>query len=431
MIQVQETVNDLDQIVLAQKQGQARGFFSVCSAHPAVLSCAVQQALNSGQSLLIEATCNQVNQYGGYTGMRPLDFKGYVQAFAEQAGLPLERIILGGDHLGPSPWQEQPAEQAMRQAEALVREFVQAGFKKIHLDASMALGDDTPGQPLPPEVCAARSARLARAAEDCGAELRYVIGTEVPVPGGAREHEEAVAVSRVQDVAQTLALSRQAFVQAGLEAAWEKVIAVVVQPGVEFGDDFILDYQPERAEALSRFIEGQTHLVYEAHSTDYQTGQALCRLVRDHFAILKVGPELTYAYREAVFSLAHIEEETIPYDQQSHLIGTLEAIMVQEPDSWRKYYHGLGRELNLARKYSLSDRIRYYWPHPEVQRAVERLLDNLRGKPAPFSLLSQYMPVQWTKIRQGQLQNEPRALVGDHILQVIEKYSSACRPGCV
>ena len=226
--------------------------------------------------------------------MTPKDFVAYVRGIAEEEMFPFENILLGGDHLGPNVWQDEPAESAMQKAEVLVRDYVQAGFTKIHLDCSMRLGDDPEGA-LEPGLVARRAARLAQAAESAGTEfnsaLRYVIGTEVPVPGGATAHEEGVSVTKVEDARQTIDVTREAFARAGLQSAWERVIAVVVQPGVEFGDDFVLPHQPEAARELSKFIESQA-LVYEAHSTDYQTREALTNLVRDHFAILKVGPGL-------------------------------------------------------------------------------------------------------------------------------------------
>ncbi len=97
-----------------------------------------------------------------------------------------ERLILGGDHLGPNPWRALPAAEAMQRAETMVAEYARAGFGKIHLDASMACGGDP--ERLSDEVVAERAARLCRAAESaCGAGVApvYVIGTEVPVPGGA------------------------------------------------------------------------------------------------------------------------------------------------------------------------------------------------------------------------------------------------------
>ena len=168
---------------------------------------------------------------------------------------------------------------------------------------------------------------------------RYIIGTEVPIPGGATAHEEGVSVTKAEDVRQTIQVTREAFLREGLESAWERVVGVVVQPGVEFGDDFVLPYQPSAAKELSKFIESQP-MVYEAHSTDYQTREALTNLVRDHFAILKVGPGLTFAFREAVFALAMIENELFPEDQRSNIIQVLDDVMVKHPEHWKKYYHG-------------------------------------------------------------------------------------------
>jgi D-tagatose-1,6-bisphosphate aldolase subunit GatZ/KbaZ len=282
----------------------------------------------------------------------------------------------------------------------LIRDYVQAGFTKIHLDCSMRLGDDLEGA-LRPDVVAGRAARLAKVAELSltpnpsparrgGRAPRYIIGTEVPIPGGATEHEEGGRVTRVQDTQQTIELTRDAFYREGLQSAWERVIAVVVQPGVEFGDDFVLPYQPDAARELSQFIESQS-LVYEAHSTDYQTREALTNLVRDHFAILKVGPGLTFAFREAVFALAMIENELIVSDQRSNIVQVLEDVMVKHPEHWQKYYRGGEAEQAFKRKYSLSDRARYYWVQPDVQVAFMRLRKNLGEKPLPYSLLSQFV----------------------------------------
>jgi D-tagatose-1,6-bisphosphate aldolase subunit GatZ/KbaZ len=421
----------VDEILLAQKRGEARGIPSICSAHPWVL----KTALCGERPVLIESTCNQVNQFGGYTGMTPADFAAFVRGLAAKNNFPPERIILGGDHLGPSPWQDKPAERAMPRAVGMVQAYVQAGFTKLHLDASMRLGDDDPSRPLDLELAARRTALLARAAEDAaktvGADLvsarlpRYVIGTEVPIPGGATEHEDGVSVTKVEDARRTLEVTHAAFVEAGLESAWERVVAMVVQPGVEFGDNFILDYDPDAARDLMRFSE-TTPLIYEAHSTDYQTRANLRNLVRDHFAILKVGPALTFAFREAVFALAMIEEELIAEEQHSHLIETLEATMLRDPRHWQKHYRGTEQEQAFARKFSLSDRARYYWPDPSVQAALKKLFLNLENATIPISLLSQYAPRVFELVRTGELPNHATSIVDHSIRTVLDDYNAAC-----
>jgi len=414
----------LNELVQAQKRGEAKGITSVCSAHPWVLKAAMQK--KSGK-LLIEATCNQVNQFGGYTGMTPVDFIRYVRGIAEENKFPFENIILGGDHLGPNVWQNEPAESAMQKSTVMMQDFVRAGFVKIHLDCSMRLGDDPKGA-LDMEVSARRAAQLAKVAEasvGAGQLPSYVIGTEVPVPGGAHEHEEGVSVTKIEDARQTIEVTREAFYREGLQSAWERVIAVVVQPGVEFGDDFVLEYQPEKAKELSRFIESES-IVYEAHSTDYQTRAALKKLVEDHFAILKVGPGLTFAFREAVFALSMMEDELFSKDVRSNFIQSLDDVMVQRPEYWGKYYRGSEQEQAFKRKYSLSDRLRYYWTDAQVQVSLEKLLENLNKKPIPFSLLSQFAPVQYNRIRRNEIAWTVEAVVLDYIQMVLQDYETAC-----
>ncbi len=426
------SIEFLDDLVKAQKRGELRGIPSICSAHLIVLQSAMRRAGKYRALLLIESTCNQVNQFGGYTGMTPMDFVSFVQQLALNSGLPANQLILGGDHLGPSVWQGEPEHIAMNKSEQLVREYVQAGFRKIHLDASMRLADDDFNLPLDIEISARRAARLAKVCEESHAKMagtsapRYVIGSEVPVPGGAREHEEPVSVTTVEAVRQTIQVTHAAFVAEGLEAAWERVIACVVQPGVEFGDDFVLDYQPEKAAALSKFIESESHIVFEAHSTDYQTRDNLRNLVHDHFSILKVGPGLTFAFREAAFALAMIELELVDQDERSNLITLMDEIMKLDPRYWQKYYSGSLEAQAFKRKYSLSDRIRYYWATHQAEDALKRMMVNLSRSPIPLSLLSQWLPVQHRKIRSGELENSPKEIIRDKIDEILGNYQQAC-----
>lgn len=402
----------LDEIVAAQKRGEVKGITSVCSAHPFV----IKQTLKVFEYPLIEATCNQVNQFGGYTGMTPKDFVMFVMGVADEVNFPFENVLLGGDHLGPNVWQSEPAESGMQKSEVMIRDYVEAGFTKIHLDCSMKLADDPQGT-LDIEVIARRAARLARVAEKTGGKnLRYIIGTEVPIPGGATEHEEGVSVTNVEDAKQTIEVTREAFLREGLESAWERVVGVVVQPGVEFGDDFVLPYQPEKAKALSQFIE--THpMIFEAHSTDYQTREALSNLVRDHFAILKVGPGLTFSFREAVFALAMMEDELIQMDQRSDIIQVLDDVMVKQPKHWKKYYSGTESEQAFKRKFSLSDRVRYYWVQPDVQRAFDRLMNNLGTEILPHDLLRQFV---------GETDLNAIQVIQKIVSRFLEDYRMAC-----
>lgn len=412
----------LTEMVRQHKAGKTNGIYAVCSAHPLVLEAAIRYASANQTPLLIEATSNQVDQFGGYTGMTPADFRGFVCQLADSLNFPQDALILGGDHLGPNRWQNLPAAQAMANADDLIKSYVAAGFKKIHLDCSMSCQDDP--IPLTDDIVAERAARLAKVAEETcrehfgEADLVYVIGTEVPVPGGAHETLSELAVTTPDAARATLEAHRHAFEKQGLNAIWPRIIALVVQPGVEFDHTNVIDYQPAKATALSQMVENYETLIFEAHSTDYQTPQSLRQLVIDHFAILKVGPALTFALREALFSLAAIEEELVPAKACSGLRQVLENVMLDRPEYWQSHYHGDGNARRLARGYSYSDRVRYYWPDSQIDDAFAHLVRNLADSPIPLPLISQYLPLQYVKVRSGELQPTLRELIINHIQDI-------------
>jgi len=382
----------LADLPLRYANGQRTGITSVCSAHPVVIRAALRHGLTHDDPVLIEATCNQVNQDGGYTGMTPADFRAFVETIADAVGFPKQRLLFGGDHLGPNPWKSLPAEEALAKSEVMIAAFVRAGFSKIHIDTSMGcLGESVA---LNDEQTAQRAVRLARAAEAARQPQFpapvYIIGTEVPVPGGATEALDHIEVTDVAAAKKTVEIHRAAFEAAGLGDAFSRVIGLVVQPGVEFGHDTVMMYEPDAAQALSASLKQLPGLIFEAHSTDYQPVTALSALVRDGFAILKVGPELTFALRQALYGLDHIARELGLLD--SSLKDTIEKVMLASPGNWKNYYSGDEKALHFQRHYSLSDRIRYYWPEPEINAMVETLLAALAGINIPPPLIHQYLP---------------------------------------
>jgi D-tagatose-1,6-bisphosphate aldolase subunit GatZ/KbaZ len=288
-----------------------------------------------------------------------------------------------------------------------------------------------PEKPLEVSIIAERAAQLCQVAENVGSDSQrplYVIGTDVPIPGGAQEHLSEIRITPVNEVEETIEVTQKAFYKLGLDEAWDRVLAVVVQPGVEFGDMAVIGYDKDKASLLSRFIEKTESLTYEAHSTDYQTKYALRQMVEDHFRILKVGPWLTFALRETLFALAIIEKEIFSKNingQLSELVETIEKQMVQNPKFWSAHYQGDERQLRLARKYSYSDRIRYYWPNTAIQRNINRLIENLSKHEIPLNILSQYLPLQYEAIREGKLQNQISDLIDFGIIQVLDIYSYA------
>jgi D-tagatose-1,6-bisphosphate aldolase subunit GatZ/KbaZ len=428
----------LFQTLKQNRLGQAVGVCGICSANRYVLEAGMLQAVRDNTLLLIESSSNQVNQFGGYTGQTPRSFATFVREIAKQMNFPTERIVLGGDHLGPHVWRMESPSTAMAKARELVRDCVRAGYAKIHLDASMPLAGDPVAKhnSLADEIVSERAADLCEVAEETHRELQdgsaaplYVIGTEVPIPGGEAWESRAPETTRTQDLQRTLQTARDAFRSRHLEAAWKRVVALVVQPGVEFGDATVFPYQHEKARGLTAFGEKNWQGVFEAHSTDYQPQEALRQMVKDHFAILKVGPWLTFAFREAVFALAMVEEEWLRGSKRHTVSGVrekLEAAMLANPVYWREYYQGEEAMRQFARKYSYSDRSRYYWPQPKVQEALQTLIGNLTAFPAPQTILSQYLPKQWEEVRAGRLANDPVKLIHSRILEVMDIYAYAC-----
>ena len=120
--------------------------------------------------------------------------------------------------------------------------------------------------------------------------------------------------------------------------------------------------------------------MFEGHSSDYQTRFKLRELVEDGVGILKVGPGLTFALREGLFALAYAEKEQFRAEpeKQSHFMEALDEAMLADPKYYVKHYHGTDEEIAIKRKFSFSDRCRYYLPQEKVQQALDILFTNFR-----------------------------------------------------
>lgn len=424
----------MQEMMEKRRQGIKCGIPSYCSANELVLEMALRRAKLLNQPVLIEATANQVNQYGGYTGMLPKDFYKLVLDMAAKIDLPEQMVILAGDHLGPLTWQNLPEAEAMEKSIELVYQYTRAGFTKIHLDTSMKVADDAEGL-LSTEVIARRGATLYKAAIKGYEELKaekpeairpvFVIGSEVPIPGGAQEAEDSLAVTSVAAFKDTVATYKRVWAEEGVADGMNDVIAVVVQPGVEFGDDQVFLYDHDAAAELCAALKEFPEVCFEGHSTDYQSAECLKAMVQDGIAILKVGPALTYGLREALFSMSLMENELVPEEERSNFIDVLEKVMLENPGNWQKHYHGDKKQLHLARKYSFSDRARYYIGQPEVLEAMDKLFTNLNTYKIPLNMLHQYMPLTYAKVRDGVLPLDAKELAMDGVTNFMLDYEYA------
>lgn len=426
--------NALTKIVTIQKSGKAVGIYSACSANSFVIEAVLKKGLEDNSCVLIESTANQCDQFGGYTGMKPIDFKNYVYEIADKLGFDKNKIFLGGDHLGPLTWTSLNEKEAMANSEVLIDAYVSAGFTKIHVDTSMKVADDDPNVRLSDETIARRGVHLVKVAENAYKKLLetnpdavepvYIVGSEVPIPGGSQAAvDEGVQVTKVEDFAATMNTFKDTFEKEGISDVWDRVLGIVVQPGVEEKDSGCTEYDRSKAVELAKAIRVIPDLVFEGHSTDYQTKIKLREMVEDGVAILKVGPGLTFAAREGLYALSFIEDEACKANGKtpSNFRDVLDAEMLKNDKHWKKHYHGTDAEIALKRKYSFSDRSRYYYTTDAVKAAIDTLLDNLKDG-CPLNLLSQFMPIQYTKVREGVLKNDPKELVLDRIGNTIDEY---------
>ncbi|MDB6178266.1 class II D-tagatose-bisphosphate aldolase, non-catalytic subunit [Paracoccus sp. Z330] len=378
----------LDTIIRDNRTRNGAALPSICSAHPDVLTASLLLAEELDRPLLIEATSNQVNHQGGYTGMTPSDFIATLRKRAEALGTDADRLMFGGDHLGPQAWKHLAPEQAMQEARDMISAYVRAGFSKIHLDCS----EGCAGEPaaLTDAPAAARAAELAAVAEAAAADpaqLRYIIGTEVPPPGGARHDDEGIAPTPPERASATLIAHRDAFAAAGQQEAFGRVRGLVVQPGLEFAPAHVDRFDMSSPDHLSDVLAPYPDLCFEAHSTDYQYPEVFAELAKRNFAILKVGPALTFAWREALYVLSHIDSWM---NGTAHISDLTEHAMTASAGYWKSHYHGDPAHQRLMRHFGLADRIRYYWAQPDVFVAVQDLRDRMNTTPPPMPVLAQY-----------------------------------------
>lgn len=416
----------LREIIARNRAGQAAAIPSVCSAQGDVLRASLLLAASLGRPIVIEATSNQVNQDGGYTGQRPAEFIATVRALAQSCGLAPDQVVFGGDHLGPQAWRKGPAEVAMDKARVLVGDYVRAGFTKIHLDCSEGCAGEA--AQVGDTLAAARAADLAQACEAAAAGdgPLYVIGTEVPPPGGARHDiAEGAAPTTPAHASATIAAHHAAFASAGLQGAWSRVVGLVAQPGVEFGPMQVQHLDMGRDPGLRAAVAAVPGLCLEAHSTDYQHPAAYPQLARLGFAFQKVGPALTFAWREAIYALDHLRAIAGRAPREG-LPEVMERLMLAAPGAWQGHYHGDAAALRLQRHFGYADRIRYYWPHPEAARAVTALMQNVSAMPLPAPVLSQGFDAATLDRSEALMTatdgNRPRALLLAAVQQALAPY---------
>lgn len=395
-----------------------KGVYSICSSNPYVIEASIEFAKEKNDYILIEVTPHQVNQFGGYSGMTPEDFKNFVMKIIKEKGIEKDRVILGGDHLGPLPWQNEPSFSAMKKARDLIRAFIESGYKKIHLDCSIPLSDDP--DILRPEKIAERERELLEVAEEIAKKYNfkpvYVVGTDVPVPGGGEEE----GITSVEDFKIVLSVLRKHF--KNIPNIWDRIIGFVIMLGIGFDYEKVFKYERDKVKGILEEVRRED-LFVEGHSTDYQTKYALRDMVEDGVRILKVGPALTASFRRGVFLLSNIEDEFISEDKRSNIKRVVLENMLRDDKYWKEYYKNPER-LELDIWYNLLDRIRYYWEYEEIKLALNKLFENF-SRGVDMRYVYQYFYESYFEIREGKIKNDPKELVKNEIKKVLENYHYA------
>ena len=403
------------------------GIPSYCTGNKLVIDALISIYKKLGKHLLIECTSNQVNQFGGYTGKKPQDFYNEIIYLAKKRNFELSKLILGGDHLGPLIWKNEPESVAMNYAEDMVRMFVRAGYQKIHLDTSMRLGSDDPAIPLSVEKIAERGLRLYLACkEEAKKEVRssiaFIIGSEVPVPGGEKSCD-TMKITTAKEARQTLEIYKYIFKNSGVtDEQWDSdIAALVVQPGVEFTKDTVLPFNEEKTKDLTQYAL-QEGFAFEGHSTDYQMPKALKEMAKGQIKILKVGPELTFVLRATLERLEELEKNYYSSSELSRFSEVLHNEMMQNPKYWSLYYD---RSDAVAFNYSLLDRSRYYLTSEKVAKSIEILrknIDNIRDQ----GFLYRYMP-ELIKENLDEISSIFEKTIEINIKNIVDKYEQAVK----
>jgi D-tagatose-1,6-bisphosphate aldolase subunit GatZ/KbaZ len=222
----------------------------------------------------------------------------------------------------------------------------------------------------------------------------------------------------------TLAAQKAGFERLASAEAWKRVIALVVQPGLEFGAAEIHHFDVASADGLSPVLDDYPQLAFEAHSTDYQQPVVFPLLAARRFAILKVGPALTFAYRQAVYALDQAACWH-GFRAEEPLSATMERLMLSGPGHWARHYSGTDDEMRRLRHFSYADRIRYYWTQPEAETRIQAIHDSLAGKKLALPLLLQYFPPSVAE-RALELESDgialPRALIHAQVQEALLPY---------
>ena len=329
---------------------------SFCTSNFDVLRSVVIFAKLNNLPILIESTSNQVNQFGGYTSLKPHQFYKKINGIATKLNY-RKKLIIGADHLGPLPWKHMGKKKAIENSIKLFKNIVNTGYDKIHIDTGIKIkGDQTLFKKMIYDRC-----KIIYNSIDKN-KLRkvfFVFGTEVPIAGGSKIYK-----SKITSMASII-----------LDFKFYKKIknsfSLVVEPGLGFTNKKIYPLKMNFFQKKKNFSL-KNNFTYEAHSTDFQNLKSLKKLVNNNFKFLKVGPELTYYFMKAILKM-EIIEKFVYKKNVSNIKKIISKEMDRDKINWIKYYFGNKTDIEYLKFNSYLDRSRYYWNKKNVINSLDKL----------------------------------------------------------
>ena len=367
---------------------------------------------------LIESTSNQVNQFGGYTGLKPLQFKQKVDKLCKSVKLPSKLLIIGGDHLGPLPWKNVNKKSAMKNAKILVKKCLNAKYKKIHIDTAIVCRDE---KNIDRNIIVNRCEEILKSlTKNDLKNVFIVVGTEVPFAGGG-DHLKPV-ITKLESIKKEYLLYSKIFKQKKILK--KKPFALVIDPGIGFNNLAITTTNLFGFRKKNSFSK-KNNFYFEAHSSDYQSRTDLKRLVENNFKFLKVGPELTYIYSKSIFKMQSIEK-LIYTKKLSDIDSVLLSEMNINKKYWKSYYKGPKKKIDFLLFNSYLDRSRYYWNKKKVINSKKILFKNINKLNENLFLRSFNLTKRKLKIKKLLKLSNTDFITYLFLEKVFAKYYSAC-----
>ena len=337
---------------------------SFCTSNDDVILSIINFCKKNNLPVLIESTSNQVNQFGGYSKLKPSNFKKKVEKLAKKISFPKKNIIFGGDHLGPLPWKNLDYKIAMDRGEKLVSLYFKSKFKKLHIDTTMKLKND---KVFNKQIIKARSEKiLSNLNHKYSNKLIFILGSEVPPAGGERIIRN-FNKKKIFEIKSEILLYKKIFQNLNLK----NKLYLVVDTGMSFNDTKVFKSKTNILNYLKK-ISDLMNVKYEAHSTDYQNLKELKKLAKCNFKFLKVGPELTFNYTKAILKMGKIEKRY--FKNHSDIKKVILKVLKQNKKHWIDYYNLCSMDRVLTGRF---DRLRYYWNELNLKKAKNKLLKNI------------------------------------------------------